>query len=161
MRDLQQAFVHDHQSNPVANMEDLNRLNFDPKKKAVNDANLLDLLKAEDQDQTDSGHGTDPERPSPSQSVEQKRASKVMTATASNVRQQPQKYLVSDSSSCGGYESAESEKDIVVLAAEHIQALDIQQDRHHPDQVQHENNKKPKKKSFWQKLLRSSSNNHS
>ena len=51
MRDLQQAFVHDHESNPVANMDHLNRLNFDPKKKAVNDANLLDLLKAEDQDQ--------------------------------------------------------------------------------------------------------------
>ena len=42
MRDLQQAFVQDNES---PDNLDLNCLNFDPNKKAVTDANLLDLLK--------------------------------------------------------------------------------------------------------------------
>ena len=46
MRDLQQAFVQDNES---PDNLDLNRLNFDPNKKAVNDANLLDLLKVHNQ----------------------------------------------------------------------------------------------------------------
>ena len=41
-------------------------------------------------------------------------------------RNQQQRYLISDSSSCGGYESAESEKDIVILASEQIHALELQ-----------------------------------
>lgn len=147
-------------------MQDLNRLNFDPKKKAVNDANLLDLLKKQADDNVndpDSGHGTDPGGPSPSQSVEQKRASLSKTVVRLQQQQHPQKYLVSDSSSCGGYESgsAESEKDIVVLAAEHIQTLDIMGNKEASATAEQQEVKKPKKKSFWQKLLRSSSANNS
>ena len=81
----------------------------------------------------------------------------------------PKSYLVSDSSSCGGYESTESEKDIIVLAAEHIHAYDqiINSCELKNQQVSgsrkatlkptekttNDNTKTVKpKKSFWQKL---------
>lgn len=149
MRDLQQAFVQDNER--IDNL-DLNQLNFDPKKKAVTDANLLDLLKQEENQ--DSGHGTDP-GPSPSQSVESKRAS-----IKNNVNKiDNRRYLVSDSSSCGGYESAESsEKDIIVLAAEQIEAIAIEEvkkdnsPKNEKKSKKNKDTKSPKKKSFWQKL---------
>lgn len=159
MRDLQQAFVQDNQS--PEQMQDLNRLNFDPKKKADNDAKLLDLLKNPSNEDTvvipsgdsDSGHGTDPDHPGSTTvavaNVGHHRAS-------SNVK----KYMVSDSSSCGGYDSAESEKDIIVLAAEHIQAVKIEE----PKNATTTDQSKPKKKSFWKKLtanLKSSSSSNS
>ena len=108
---------------------DMDRLNFDPKNKANNDTKLLDLLKGPDDHPSDSGHGTDP-GPSPSQSDHHQmhRASSKSVRNQQNSthqQQQQHRYLISDSSSCGGYESAESEKDIVILASEQIQALDI------------------------------------
>lgn len=157
MRDLQQAFVQDNQS--PEQMQDLNRLNFDPKKKADNDAKLLDLLKNNPttviipaSGDSDSGHGTDPEHPG----VPTNAGGHLTTnrASSNNVNK---KYLVSDSSSCGGYDSAESEKDIIVLAAEHIQAVQIEEPKN-------EKNKPSKKKSFWKKLtanLKSSSSSNS
>ena len=53
------------------------------------------------------------------------------------------KYLISDSSSC----SDQSEKeDIIVLAAEQIQTLEV------IDKTDDCKAEKPKKRSFWQKL---------
>lgn len=123
MRDLQQAFVDMKDETP----ENMDKLNFDPKKKANNDAKLLDLLKGPDDNPSDSGHGTDP-GPSPSQSDHQ-----MHRASSKSVRthQSSNRYLISDSSSCGGYESAESDKDIVILASEQIQALEISETRGH------------------------------
>ena len=94
-------------------------------------------------------------------------------ASSKSVRerhQQPRgqpRYLISDSSSCGGYESAESEKDIVILASEQIQALEITQPHQNNS---HENSssssptsekapKVSKKKSFWQQLFTSKKSN--
>ena len=177
MRDLQQAFVQDNES---PDNLDLNCLNFDPNKKAVTDANLLDLLKQPNPNpelDPDSGHGTDP-GPSPGQISVEQRASKSVRKSGGQIGSQkgPKKpYLVSDSSSCGGYESAESlEKDIIVLAAEHIQAYDDNEknNKYSSEKNQHfskkstssssnnavksipnENTKTVKqKKSFWQKL---------
>ncbi len=120
MRDLQQAFLQDNES--PDNLQDMNHLNFDPKKRANNSANLLDVLKqpGSADSELDSGHGTD-SGPSPTNEV--KRACKNNPV---RVQQPTHKYLISDSSSCGGYESAESsEKDIVVLAAEQIHAVHL------------------------------------
>jgi len=177
MRDLQQAFVQD---NDQIDKLDLNQLNFDPKKKAINDANLLDLLKQEENQ--DSGHGTDP-GPSPSQSVD--RASgknsvrKLIVPPVPPVKsvdfsknsgdfmgpKHQHRYLISDSSSCGGYESAESsEKDIIVLAAEQIETVESKvikstsksskkgDSKKNKSKSANNAEKAPKKKSFWQKL---------
>ena len=58
MRDLQQAFVVKDEPTP----DTLDRINFDPSKKATNDSKLLDLLKCPDDSgqsgHSDSGHGT-------------------------------------------------------------------------------------------------------
>lgn len=139
MRDLQQAFVQDNDSAP----DNFQNLNFNPAKKAENEANLLDLLKQPEIDYSDSGHGTDP-GPSPTQSVD--RACHVVRSKQSvALEKSPKSYLISDSSSCGGYESAESEKDIIVLAAEQIQAIKIEPAKNQPVPVK-------KKQSFWKKL---------
>lgn len=125
MRDLQQAFVNDNES---PDNLDCNRLNFDPKKKAVNDAKLLDLLKQEE----DSGLCTDEAGLSSPSSSEHLRASPAGRPSAAaghsaSVHAPPgghhPKYnykYISDSSSC-----SESEKDIIVLAAEQIQTLEV------------------------------------
>jgi len=181
MRDLQQAFVQD---NETPDNLDLNCLNFDPNKKAVTDANILDLLKSPNpnsEQDPDSGHGTDP-APSPGLISVDQRASKSVrksgpvaktsqvTKSGQAVQQKgPKSYLVSDSSSCGGYESTESEKDIIVLAAEHMHAYDqiINSCELKNQQVSSSRKATPKpaekttsdntkivkpKKSFWQKL---------
>lgn len=166
-RGLQQAFVQDNES---PDNLDLNRLNFDPNKKAVTDANLLDLLKEPNQD-PDSGHGTDPST-SPGQLSVEQRASKLSVRKNVQVpkngqmaqQKSPKPFFVSDSSSCGGYESAESEKEIRVLSAEHIHAYDEKVNTFDKNQqvtsykkstpkTSNDDKKVPKqKKSFWQKL---------
>ena len=128
-----------------------------------------------DQQDPDSGHGTDP-GPSPGQISAEQRASKSVRkggqviqqkGHATGIRTGQKSYLVSDSSSCGGYESTESEKDIIVLAAEHIHAYDqkinsfdknpqVPSKKTTPkanEKATNDNMKTVKpKKSFWQKL---------
>ena len=140
MRDLQQAFVNDNES---PDNLDCNRLNFDPKKKAGNDAKLLDLLKQEE----DSGLGTDEAGLSSPNSSEHLRASPIRTGGQPPGGGSGPKYnykYISDSSSC-----SESEKDIIVLAAEQIQTLEVI-DKTETSMMKEE--KPPKKRSFWQKL---------
>jgi len=169
MRDLQQAFVVKDEPTP----DTLDRINFDPSKKATNDSKLLDLLKCPDDSgqsgHSDSGHGTDP-GPSPSHSDNHHPMHRASSKSVRERQQQPRgqpRYLISDSSSCGGYESAESEKDIVILASEQIQALEITQPHQNNS---HENSssssptsekapKVSKKKSFWQQIFSSKKSN--
>eukprot|EP00093_Oithona_nana_P006005 06005.XXX_305654_306517_1 [CDS] Oithona nana genome sequencing. len=137
MRDLQQAFVNDN----VTDNLDCNRLNFDPKKRTEggNDAKLLDLLKQEE----DSGLGTDDQGAGGNAGLNSPNSSEVhlMASLPDNHRN---KYLISDSSSC----SDQSEKeDIIVLAAEQIQTLEVIDKT--DDSIPAD---KPKKRSFWQKL---------
>ncbi len=182
MRDLQQAFVGGDQQNQAQKLpENVQSLNFDPKKAAGNnDEKLLDLLKRESED---SGVG---QLSSDNHSDHSDSNQQTTNAGQHLLRMQKnQQRIVSDSSSCGGYESTESrsDKDIVVLAAERISAIDLvaeqqQQrrgDRHahrhaanawpaYPAQHQHQQNVsknvskqdecvKPKKTSFWHNLF--------
>lgn len=136
MRDLQQAFVNDN----VTDNLDCNRLNFDPKKRTEggNDAKLLDLLKQEE----DSGLGTDDQGAGGNAGLSSPNSSEVHLRVAS-LPDNRNKYLISDSSSC----SDQSEKeDIIVLAAEQIQTLEV------IDKTDDCKAEKPKKRSFWQKL---------
>ena len=138
------------------------------------DQSYFYFLKEPNQD-PDSGHGTDP-GPSPGQLSVEQRASKLSVRKSVQVpkngqvapQKGPKPYLVSDSSSCGGYESAESEKEIIVLAAEHIHAYDEKINTYNKNQqFINTTNKKSaanvkttndetkvvkQKKSFWQKL---------
>jgi hypothetical protein len=171
MRDLQQAFVIQDVATPNAGGQPdnmMNSMNFDPKK-AGNDSKLLDLLRKNENStaaeivHSDSGHGTDP-TPSPNpdsgtgfEPVLKTNRRFARSAPTSN------KYLVSDSSSCGGYESAESEKDqIIVLASEQIRSLDLDQDRRKktgsPSTAAADPSAKKAKKTFWQKLTGSKKN---
>lgn len=136
MRDLQQAFVNDNES---PDNLDCNRLNFDPKKRnaAGNDAKLLDLLKQEE----DSGLGTDDQ--GGQAGLSSPNSSEHLRVASLPENRKYHSHLISDSSSC----SDQSEKDIILLAAEQIQTLEVIEKTDEESKAD-----KPKKRSFWQKL---------
>ena len=176
MRDLQQAFVDDpakFQTDPPENPINLNSLNFDPKNHNPTDQKFLDLLR----DSDDSGNGSQPSAnedggtpvlsKSGSGCGSQGRTQKLRSVRERS-KSAPRIPIVSDSSSCGGYESAESDRFQDEVSKRSIEDLievvrldddeDVTDSKPGPAPEQPgeksgpASDQKPVKKSFWKKL---------
>ena len=160
MRDLQQAFVEgdpNEISGPAEaikiqqqNEMDLKTLNITPKQNSKSDSNVLDLLRGEESNNANNGYSDDSGHcsgPSPTlpPTHHHARGARSYTNQHSNgvaPRRQNKRYnFISDSggSSCGGDESLENvvcnddgEEDIIVVAAEQIDACVIDGRMIHP-----------------------------
>ena len=164
MRDLQQAFVDGDPNEISANAEainteqqyekDLKTINIATKQNSKSDPNFLDMLRGDESNNAkneysdDSGHCSGPS-PTLPPTYNHMRGTRLNINPASNAippRRPAKRYnFISDSggSSCGGDESLENvvghddnEEDIIVVAAEQIEACVIDDRMIHPANYQ-------------------------